>query len=123
MKKLWPEVVAETTFEGFKPRVSVEGEIVPLGKSMDLEVDERNVNKLVKEYSQKLTTEELQLQRHTEVLQEIDYEKEPEEEEVISTSAIKEILGMWERVHISWRRNTQKKLQLVMHQSYLMTLA
>ena len=66
-----------------------------LGKSMGLEVDERDVNKLVQEHSQELTTEELQSQQLTEVLQDIGYEKEPEEEKVISTSEIKKILGMW----------------------------
>ncbi|GFS42576.1 tigger transposable element-derived protein 1 [Nephila pilipes] len=45
-----------------------------------------------------LTTEEiqeLQSQQHTEVMQEIGFEES--EEEVISTSEIKQILGMWER--------------------------
>ena len=53
------------------------------------------------EHSQELTTDELQelqSQQHSGVLQEIGFEEEPEVEEVISTSEIKEILGMWERV-------------------------
>ncbi|GFT45483.1 uncharacterized protein NPIL_87491 [Nephila pilipes] len=64
-----------------------------------LEVKERNVNELVEEHTQELTTEEiqeLQSQQHTEVMQEIGFEES--EEEVISTSEIKEILGMWESV-------------------------
>ena len=95
-KKLWPESVAERTFEGFESEVPVEEEIVSLGKSMGLVMDERDVNELVEEHSQKLTTEELQ--EHSGVLQEIGFEEEPEVEEVISTSEIKEILGMWARV-------------------------
>ncbi|GIY25563.1 hypothetical protein CDAR_262811 [Caerostris darwini] len=82
-----------------EPGVSVEEEIVPLGKSMGLEVEERDVNELIEEYTQELTTEEiqeLQSQQHTEVMQEIGFEES--EEEVISTSEIKEILGMWESV-------------------------
>ena len=70
----------------------VEEEIVSLGKPMGLVMDERDVNELVEE----LTTEELQelqSQQHSRVLQEIGFE-----EEAISTSEIKEILGMWERV-------------------------
>ncbi|UYV80605.1 hypothetical protein LAZ67_19000930 [Cordylochernes scorpioides] len=50
-------------------------------------------------HTQELTTEEiqeLQSQQHTEVMQVIGFEES--EEEVISTSEIKEILGMWERV-------------------------
>ncbi|GFS72404.1 tigger transposable element-derived protein 1 [Nephila pilipes] len=55
--------------------------------------------KLVEEHTQELTTEEiqeLQSQQHTEIMQEIGFEES--EEEVISISEIKEILGMWERV-------------------------
>ncbi|GBN15869.1 Tigger transposable element-derived protein 1 [Araneus ventricosus] len=100
-KKLWPESVAERTFEGFEPEVPVVEEIVSLEKFMGLVIDERDVNELVAEYSQELTTEELQelqSQQHSGVLREIDFEEEPEVEDTISTSEIKEILGMWERV-------------------------
>nr|XP_042909753.1 uncharacterized protein LOC122271690 [Parasteatoda tepidariorum] len=55
----WPESVAERTCEEFEPKVPVE-EIVSLGKSMGLVMDERDVNELVKEHSQELTTEDLQ---------------------------------------------------------------
>ncbi|GIY27407.1 hypothetical protein CDAR_52471 [Caerostris darwini] len=97
-KKLWPEAVAERIYEELEPGVSVEEEIVSLGKSMGLEVEERDVNELIEEYTQELTEEiqELQSQQHTEVMQEIGFEES--EEEVISTSEIKEILGMWESV-------------------------
>ncbi|GFU58281.1 tigger transposable element-derived protein 1 [Nephila pilipes] len=90
------KAVAERIYEELEPGMSVEEEIASLGKSMDLEVEERDVNELVEEHTQELTTEEiqeLQSQQHTEVMQEIGFE-----EEVISTSEIKEILGMWERV-------------------------
>ncbi|GIY60997.1 tigger transposable element-derived protein 1 [Caerostris darwini] len=96
-KKLWPEAVAERIYEELEPGVSVEEEVVSLGKSMGLEVEERDVNELIEEYTQELTTEEmqeLQSQQHTEVMQEIGFEES--EEEVISTSEIKEILAMWE---------------------------
>ncbi|GIX82806.1 tigger transposable element-derived protein 1 [Caerostris darwini] len=98
-KKLWPEAVAERIYEELEPGVSVEEEIVSLGKSIGLEVEERDVNELIEEYTQELTTEEiqeLQSQQHTEVMQEIGFEES--EEEVISTGDIKEILGMWESV-------------------------
>ena len=70
-----------------------EEEIVSLGKSMGLEVEERDVNELIEEYTQELTTEEieeLQSQQNTDVMQEIGFEES--EEEVISTSEIKKIL-------------------------------
>ncbi|GFS79232.1 tigger transposable element-derived protein 1 [Nephila pilipes] len=98
-KKLWPEAVAERIYEELEPGMSVEEEIVSLGKSMGLEVEERDVNELVEEHTQELTTEEiqeLQSQQQTEIMQEIGFEES--EEEVISTSEIKEILEMWERV-------------------------
>lgn len=100
-KKLWPEAVAERAFEGLEPEVSEVEEIVSLGKSMGLEVDERDVNELVEEPSQELTTEELDelhSQQHTVDQRKISSEQDPEMVEVISTRDIKEILGMWEKV-------------------------
>ncbi|XP_061622154.1 tigger transposable element-derived protein 1-like [Phyllopteryx taeniolatus] len=98
-KKLWPEVVSERVI--FEPEEAVVEEIVSLGKSMGLEVDEEDVNELVEEHSEELTPEELkalQTQQHAKVLQEIGTAEEPEVDEVISTSEIMEMLGMWERL-------------------------
>ncbi|GBN64602.1 hypothetical protein AVEN_156668-1 [Araneus ventricosus] len=55
---------------------------------MGLVMDERDVNELVEEHSQELTTEELQelqSQQHSGVLQEIGFEEEPEVEDTMST--------------------------------------
>ncbi|XP_070268928.1 tigger transposable element-derived protein 1 isoform X2 [Myotis yumanensis] len=98
-KKLWPEVVSETDFERLEPEAAVVEEIVSLGKSMGLDMDEGDINELIEERSEELTTQELkelQAQQHTEVLQEIDDTEE--EEEVISVSEIKEMLGVWEKL-------------------------
>ncbi|XP_051783372.1 tigger transposable element-derived protein 1-like isoform X1 [Erpetoichthys calabaricus] len=95
-KKLWPEVVSETDFERLEPEAAVVEEIVSLGKSMGLDMDEGDINELIEEHSEELTTEELkelETQQHKEVLQEIR-----EVEEVISTSEIKKMLGMWEKL-------------------------
>ncbi|UYV69782.1 LSAMP [Cordylochernes scorpioides] len=76
----------ETIGTELEPGVSVEEEIVSPGKSMGLEVEERDVNELIEEHTQELTTEEiqeLQSQQHTEVMQVIGFEES--EEEVIST--------------------------------------
>ena len=101
-KKLWPEAVSERDFEGFEHEAEVIEEIVSLGKSMGLEVDEGDVNELVEEHSEELSTEqlkELQEMQHTEVLEEIGGSAvEIEEEEVISTKEIQEMLGMWEKI-------------------------
>ena len=59
--------MSESDFEGFDPQVPVEEEIVSLVKSMGLEVDEADVNGLVEEYAEELTTKEskeLQTQQH-----------------------------------------------------------
>uniref|UniRef100_A0A5F8G8Y5 HTH CENPB-type domain-containing protein n=1 Tax=Monodelphis domestica TaxID=13616 RepID=A0A5F8G8Y5_MONDO len=90
-RKLWPEVVSESDFEGFKPEVPVVEEIVSLGKSMGLEVNEEDIDDLIGKHIEELTTEELkelqQQQQHMEVFQEIN-EEEPEVDQVISTSKI-----------------------------------
>ncbi|UYV79677.1 LSAMP [Cordylochernes scorpioides] len=96
MEKLLMAESCNSTFVLFllelklEPGVSVEEEIVSLGKSMGLEVEERDVNELIEEHTQERTTEEiqeLQSQQHTEVMQVIGFEES--EEEVISTSEIK----------------------------------
>ena len=56
-RKLWPDVVAEMDFEGFEPKTEVLDEIVSLRKSMGLEVDEGDVNELVEEHKEELSTE------------------------------------------------------------------
>ncbi|KAL0269178.1 UNVERIFIED_CONTAM: hypothetical protein PYX00_006990 [Menopon gallinae] len=74
-------------------------EIVSLGKSMGLEVDEGDIHKLVEEHGEELSTDELKelhMMQHTEVLQEISCEVEPEE--VVSTREIKDMLAMWEKL-------------------------
>lgn len=85
---MWPGLEIE-------PEAAVVEETVPFGKSMGLGMDEDDINQLIKDHSEELTTEELkelQTHKHTEVLQEID-----NAEKVVSTSEIKENLGIWEK--------------------------
>ena len=73
-RKLWPDVVLERDFEGFEP---IEEEIVSIGRSMGLEVDEADVADLVEEHAEELTTEELkELQKisHSGVMMELSSE-------------------------------------------------
>ena len=91
--------MTERDIEGFGPEQEVLEEIVYLGRSMGLEVDEGDIKELVKAHSKELTTEELaelQTQQQLEFLQEIA--EESEAEEVISSSEIKEVLARWEKV-------------------------
>ncbi|XP_064111400.1 tigger transposable element-derived protein 1-like [Macrobrachium nipponense] len=101
--------------KGFEPETEQEEleEIVSLGKSRGLEVDEGDVNELIEEHEEELSTEELkelQMMQHTKVLEEINTSEEEEEpEEVISTGEIKDMLAMWEKLSNFIERNTQKK--------------
>ncbi|PNF37791.1 hypothetical protein B7P43_G10140 [Cryptotermes secundus] len=60
-KKLWPVSIVECAFEGFEivPVEPVVNETVSLAKIMGLEVDDSDIDELVEEHSQELTTEEL----------------------------------------------------------------
>ena len=102
-KKLWPACVAERDFEGFDPHLEppVLEEIVSLGKSMGLEVDEADVDDLIDEHEEELTTDELkelQTMQHTEVLHEISSEEEVVPEEIIPSREIKDVLAKWQEV-------------------------
>ncbi|XP_036212432.1 tigger transposable element-derived protein 1-like isoform X2 [Myotis myotis] len=95
-KKLWPESVADRACEGCEDKpVSVVEDIVSLGKSMGLEVDDDDVEELVEDHNTELTTEELQdLQREQQ--QPAAEERSSEEgREDIPTSLIKGMLGKW----------------------------
>ncbi|XP_064093866.1 tigger transposable element-derived protein 1-like [Macrobrachium nipponense] len=115
-KKLWPENVAERDFEGFEieeEEEPVEEEIVSIGKTIGLEVDERDIEELVEEHSEELTTDELkelQEQRHTEALTEATSEGEETEPKIISTKELKDILAMGKRVAGFVEKNHPEKI-------------
>ncbi|KAG7158993.1 putative Tigger transposable element-derived protein 1-like 282 [Homarus americanus] len=58
-RPLWPECVLQRDFEGFEEseEEAVVHEIVALGNSMGLEVDDDDVEELVEEHSKELSTE------------------------------------------------------------------
>ncbi|XP_067326511.1 probable inactive protein kinase DDB_G0270444 isoform X1 [Anolis sagrei] len=93
-----PEVVPdERGFEGFKPEALSMDDVVSNGKSM--EVDEGDVNNnLVEQHNEEPMMEEFKEHQHMEIKQEIDAEETDTEEEVIRTSEITEMLGMWEKI-------------------------
>ncbi|XP_068223755.1 tigger transposable element-derived protein 1-like [Palaemon carinicauda] len=104
-KKLWLASVTESDFKGFntadldEPKPIVVDEIVSLGKSMWLEVDEADVNDLVEEHQEELTTQELielQEMQHLGVLQELSREEEVEEEDHLSTKEIRDMVAKWQ---------------------------
>ncbi|XP_059540726.1 uncharacterized protein LOC132228401 [Myotis daubentonii] len=84
-------------FKNFKKRTGIHS-VVRHGEAASTDIKAGDINELIEEHSEELTTQELkelQTQQHTEVLQEIN---DMEEEEVISVSEIKEMLGMWEKL-------------------------
>lgn len=100
-KKLWPEGVVECDFEGFEtvPMKPVVNEIVSLATIMGLEVDASDIEELVEEHSQELTTEEL-VELHCVSQQEVLEDSLSEEvaEKQQSSGEIREMLKAWESV-------------------------
>ncbi|GBM56580.1 hypothetical protein AVEN_129963-1, partial [Araneus ventricosus] len=103
LKKLYPESAAECNFEGLEavPADPVVNEIVSFAKIMGLELDKNNIDKLVKEHSQELTTEESTWLHW--VSQQEDVEESLSEEEKVtaqeqSSGATNEMLMSWEIV-------------------------
>ncbi|XP_066444151.1 E3 ubiquitin-protein ligase ZFP91 isoform X1 [Eleutherodactylus coqui] len=98
-KKLWPGCVPERDLEGSEPSpddpIHMVQSIVDLGKSMGLEVSVEDVEELVDDPSEELTTEELQ-DLHLEMQQTADGEEETGED--VPSSEIKDILSMWSKV-------------------------
>ncbi|XP_025099953.1 tigger transposable element-derived protein 1-like [Pomacea canaliculata] len=91
-RKLWPDCVPERDFEGFEQ--DIVDDIVSLGQSIGLEVDNDDVEELVEEHDNELTTEELQhLQAEQEknLAENISSEREEEGKEEFPSSMIKEI--------------------------------
>ncbi|KAL3967274.1 NLR family CARD domain-containing protein 3 [Sarotherodon galilaeus] len=105
-RKLWPDAVAPRHFEGFEkgeeeeeegepqPEVEVE-EIVNLGTALGLEVDKKDINDLVHEHQEELSTAELQ---ELEAMQHSSVQKqfsEEEEEAVIPSRTFSAIFRGW----------------------------
>ncbi|GFT86760.1 tigger transposable element-derived protein 1 [Nephila pilipes] len=109
--KLWPDVVLKREgFEGFEP---IEEEIVSIGRSKGLEVDEADVADLIEEYAEELTTEELkELQKisHSGVVMELSSEEEVEPKEKLTSREISDILGKWQEVSDFVEKRDPEKL-------------
>nr|XP_045614236.1 tigger transposable element-derived protein 1-like [Procambarus clarkii] len=113
-RNLWPEGVPERDFKVFgparasasapveDPEVHLVDDIVALGQTLGLELDAADVQELVDEHSEELTTEEL-LELQKELNQEEAQELSSREEEEVgknaaaSSSEIRELLGMFEK--------------------------
>ena len=115
-RKLWPDAVAPQDFEGFE--VELEGkvdpevdEIVSLGKCMGLEVNDEDIDELIQEHHEELSTEELrelEVMQHTAVQEE--FIKDEEEAAIIPTARIKDILQKFYEVSEFVEKNHPEKV-------------
>ncbi|XP_069156566.1 tigger transposable element-derived protein 1-like [Procambarus clarkii] len=106
-RNLWPEGVPMQDFESFGPAPEDDpdallgDDIVALGQTLGLEVDAADVQELVEEHSDDLTTEEL-LELQKELVQQEVKELSSGEEEVwedaVPSSEIRDVLVMFEKV-------------------------
>ena len=111
-KKLWPKCVSNSDFSGFATEAPEVANMVSLGKSLDLEVDDDNINELVDEDKEEMTTEELLLLQEHQYANAMEKIKEPEIEENVSEifpiSDIKEMFAMWQKCTIISKNTTYK---------------
>ncbi|KAF2361995.1 DDE superfamily endonuclease domain [Trinorchestia longiramus] len=99
---LWPDYEDNGDFEGFQEdtSVTVVKEILAMGKNLGLEVNKKDVEKLVEEHRQELTTEELidlQHQQDTVMQEQLLGEKNKDMLNV-SSALIEEICCKWNEV-------------------------
>ncbi|KAG7165908.1 hypothetical protein Hamer_G011810 [Homarus americanus] len=104
---LWPECVLQRDFEVFEEleEEAVVHEIVALGNSMGLEVDDDDVEELVEEHSKELSTEEL-LELHKEqnetlkrsLASEETGEEDKEESRIIPAKDLKDAFFCWSKL-------------------------
>ena len=122
-KKLWPDAVAPRDFEGFAPEPASESgaetdveEIVSIGKSMGLEVDEDDITELVEEHLEELTTDELkelQEMQSAEFQAQLSETEDVEEvENILGSAEIKRILGYHQQVVEFVEKHHPQKLQV-----------
>lgn len=109
-RKLWPECVTEREFEGFgvagtstssthdeEEEPELVDDIVSVGKSLGLEINNDDVEELLDEHQAELTTEEL-LHLQNEQKKKLEEEMSSEEEEAkkdAPTSEIKQMCSKW----------------------------
>ncbi|KAM3936799.1 tigger transposable element-derived protein 1-like [Leptodactylus fuscus] len=115
-KKLWPAAVEPSDSGGVGEETDMPlEEIVSLGKSMSLEVDEGDIMELVEEHEEPLSTEDLKAlheMQQTEMSQEMSGSEEEvqEPQESIPTSEIKSMLAQWESVARFIEKNHPEKV-------------
>jgi len=107
---VWPKIIKERVFECIveEPEPATESvvdDIVTGAESIGLHIDTGDVEELVEEHSEELSTEELQqllAEQQRMAAEELSEEEGEDQQSVqqISTSAIKEILKKWTELQI-----------------------
>ena len=101
---MWPACVPERDFEGFgeetgAPEVE---EIVSIGKTLGLEVNEEDVEEQLDDHKEDLNTTELQElqneQQKTLAEEHSSHSEDEEREEVVPSEVIREVLAKWNDV-------------------------
>ncbi|VFV45836.1 Hypothetical predicted protein, partial [Lynx pardinus] len=108
-RKLWPDFILGHDLEGPAPEQEppVADDIVSLGRTMGLEVNEDNIQDLAEEIGRELTTNELMdlnRKQQQEVVEEIsstEKEEEKKAEESLTSDDIRGMCEMWETVQNS----------------------
>lgn len=112
-RKLWPDVVAPRDVEGLEVDGEVEREVdknISLGKDMGLEVNDEDINELIQEHKEELSTaelKELEAMQHTAVQEE--FGEEEEEAAIIPSARKKDILRNFHEVSEFVEKNHPEK--------------
>ena len=99
-RNLWPSLARDRDFEGFDPAdPSVVEDIVSMGTSLGLDIDNKDVEELVEGHREDLTTAEL-LELHREQLETVEQELTDKEDPVeqLNMEKIKEMCRKWSEV-------------------------
>ncbi|XP_042242197.1 tigger transposable element-derived protein 1-like [Homarus americanus] len=91
-KTLWPSAVHD--FGGFQEEAELDKEIVSIGQSLGLEVEEEDVEELVMSHKQELSPEDLK--QLVEVLETDSGEEEKESDDHMSFSDLENVVHHWE---------------------------
>ncbi|KAG7174664.1 hypothetical protein Hamer_G015799 [Homarus americanus] len=102
-RPLWPECVLQRDFEGFEEleEEAVVHEIVSLGNSMGLEVDDDDVEELVEEHSKELLElhkEENETLKRSLTSEESGKDEDKEESRIIPAKDLKDVFFCWSKL-------------------------
>ena len=116
-RAMTPDIKCEVNKHGDGVRiVIIPDEIVPLGEAIytkGLDFSEDEIDDLVEEHGEELTTEELkdlQQEQQSEVVKAWEEETVEEEEKMIATKDMKEMLSMWEKIREFIEKNHPEKV-------------